>query len=115
MLAILLSSLNERRREIAVLRSVGASPAIVFMLLILESFFMLTLSVLLGLLFFYLGIILLNPLLQHTFGLLIELSPPSALQWVLLGGILLGGLLITSIPAFQSYKNTLQDGLTLRS
>ena len=115
MLAILLSSLNERRREIAVLRSVGASPAIIFMLLILESIFLLTLSVLLSLLFFYLGIMLLNPLLQHTFGLLIELSPPSALQWLLLGGILFGGLLITLIPAYQSYKNSLQDGLSLRS
>ena len=115
MLAILLSTLNERRREIAVLRSVGASPTIIFMLLILESMFLLTLSVLLSLFFFYLSIFSLNPLLQQSFGLIIELSPPSAFQWLLLGGIFVGGLLITSLPAYQSYKTSLQDGLSLRS
>ena len=115
MLAILLSTLNERRREIAVFRSVGASPATIFRLLMLESLFLLVISVLLGLAFYYLSIILLNPLLQQLFGIIIELSAPSGLQWLLLGGIILAGLLFTLIPAFQTYKNSLQDGLSLRS
>ena len=115
MLAILLSSLNERRREMAVLRSVGASPAIIFLLLILESLFLLIISVIIGLFLFYLSIILLNPLLQQSFGLIIELSAPTALQWLLLGGIILIGLIFTLLPAFQTYKNSLQDGLSQRS
>ena len=115
MLAILLNSLNERRREIAVLRSVGASPRVIFSLLILESTFLLILGIISSLIFYYLCILLLNPLLQDSFGLVIELSPPSIIQWLLMGGILLSGLLITLIPAYKSYKYSLQDGLAIRT
>ena len=80
-----------------------------------ESLFLLIISVIIGLFLFYLSIILLNPLLQQSFGLIIELSAPTALQWLLLGGIILAGLIFTLIPAFQTYKNSLQDGLSQRT
>lgn len=115
MLAIILTSLNERRREIAVLRSVGASPRTIFSLLLLESGLLISLGIILGLGFLYLTASAVNPLLKSSFGLTIELMLPSLFQWVLLAIILLGGLIIALIPARKAYKKTLQDGLTIRA
>lgn len=115
MLAIILTSLNERRREIAVLRSVGASPRTIFSLLILESGLLITLGIILGLGFLYLTLLAVNPILKNSFGLAIELIPPSLFQWTLLAIILLGGLAIALIPARKAYEKTLQDGLTIRA
>lgn len=115
MLSIILTNLAERRREIAVLRSVGASPRAVFLLLVFESGMLVILGILLGLLFLYLLLLLINPILHSSFGLMIELTSPSLFQWLLLLLILVGGLLIALIPARNAYKKTLQDGLTIRS
>lgn len=115
MVSIILTNLNERRREIAVLRSVGASPRSIFMLLVTESGLLVAASIALGLFLLYLALILVNPLLESSFGLSIELMPPSMFQWLLLAAILLAGLLITLIPARKAYNKTLQDGLTVRT
>ena len=115
MLSIILTNLAERRREIAVLRSVGASPRTVFLLLVLESGLLVIMGILLGLLFLYLTLLLINPMLHSSFGLMIELTPPSLFQWLLLLLILIGGLLIALIPARNAYNKTLQDGLTTRT
>src|SRR5690606_15477071 len=49
MLISIYNSLNERRREMAILRSVGAGPFIIFALLILESFLLTLFGIGLGL------------------------------------------------------------------
>jgi putative ABC transport system permease protein len=115
MLSIILSSLNERRRELAVLRSVGASPLTIFVLLVIESEFLVLLGIIFGVILLYLGILLLNPLLYQSFGIIIELVPPSLFQWKLILFILLSGLIIALIPARNAYRKTLQDGLTIRT
>ncbi len=115
MVSIILTNLNERRREIAVLRSVGASPRSIFMLLVTESGLLVSAGIALGLLLLYLVLTLVNPLLESSFGLSIELMPPSLFQWLLLATILLGGLLIALVPARKAYNKTLQDGLTIRT
>ncbi|MCD8513680.1 MAG: ABC transporter permease [Nitrincola sp.] len=50
MLGMLLTSLNERRRELAVLRAVGASPFRIVVLLVFEAVLLTFLGILLGLL-----------------------------------------------------------------
>ena len=115
MVSIILTNLNERRREIAVLRSVGASPRSIFLMLMTESGLLVTAGIVLGLVFLYLALVFVNPLLENSFGLNIELIPPSSFQWLLLAVVLLGGLLIALIPARIAYNKTLQDGLTIRT
>ena len=60
-------------------------------------------------------ILLLNPLLLSLSGIAIELTTPTLFQWYALIGILIAGLIVSLIPAYSAYKNTLQDGLTIRS
>jgi len=115
MLAIILTNLNERRREIAVLRSVGASPLTIFSLMVIESEILVILGIILGLILLYLLLFLVNPILFNTYGINIELHAPTSFQWIMLFTILVGGLITALLPAISAYKKTLQDGLTIRT
>ena len=115
MLAIILTNLNSRRREIAILRSIGASPMAILFMMIIETELLVLIGIVLGLGFMYTSLIVLNPFLQDSIGLAIELMPLSLFQWILLGGILVAGFIISFIPAFSAYRKTLQDGLSIRS
>ncbi len=115
MLAIILTNLNERRREIAVLRSVGASPKTIFSLMVIESEILVILGILLGLIILYTSLALINPILFNTYGLNIELHAPTKLQWLILLTIITGGLIAAIFPAISAYRKTLQDGLTIRT
>ncbi len=111
---IIITNLNERRREIAILRSVGASPRTIFSLMIIESEILVFLGIFFGLAFLYFLLVLINPMLFNTFGFNIELGPPSKFQILLLCTILIGGFLAALYPAISAYRKTLQDGLTIR-
>src|SRR5690606_1295339 len=102
MLTAILTSLNERRREMAILRSVGARPGHVAGLLILEAFGLALAGVLLGLALLYLAIAVAQSPLQSHYGLYLPLALPSAYEWSLLGAILLAGLVIGCIPAWRA-------------
>jgi putative ABC transport system permease protein len=114
MLTAILTSLNERRREMAILRSVGARPWHIAGLLIVEAFSLALAGVLMGLLLLYVGIVAAQGPLQSHYGLYLPLALPSAYEWSLLGGILLAGLLMGGVPAWRAYRQSLADGLSIR-
>lgn len=114
MLTAILTSLNERRREMAILRSVGARPWHIFGLLVAEAFALALAGVALGTGLLYLGIAASQGYLQTNYGLFLPLAPPSSYEWSLLGGILLAALLIGCVPAWRAYRQSLADGLSIR-
>ncbi|QFT24025.1 FtsX-like permease family protein [Pseudomonas sp. THAF187a] len=114
MLTAILTSLNERRREMAILRSVGARPWHIASLLVLEAFALALAGVLFGLALLYLGIALAQGHVQANYGLYLALSAPTGYEWKLLGGILLAALLMGSVPAWRAYRQSLADGLSIR-
>jgi putative ABC transport system permease protein len=114
MLTAILTSLNERRREMAILRSVGARPWHVASLLILEAFSLALAGVLLGALLLYLGIAGAQGYVQAHYGLYLPLKAPSPYEWSLLGAILAAALLMGCIPAWRAYRQSLSDGLSIR-
>src|SRR5690606_17830926 len=93
MLTAILTSLAERRREMAILRSVGARPWHIAGLLVAEAFCLALAGVLFGLLLLYLAIAVAQSPMQSHYGLYLPLAWPSTYEWSLLGGILLAGLL----------------------
>ena len=113
MLAIILSNLNSRRHEMAVLRSLGASPLAISLLMIIESEVLILISVICALLLMYLSIIILGPYLHNHFGVIIELLPPTQFQWLLILSVFIAGFFISLIPAINAYRKTLKDGLTV--
>ncbi|MFZ6047606.1 ABC transporter permease [Pseudomonas sp. CR3202] len=114
MLTAILTSLNERRREMAILRSVGARPWHIGSLLVLEAFALALAGAVLGVGLLYLGIGLSQGYVQATYGLYLPLAVPSPYEWALLGAILAAALLMGVVPAWRAYRQSLADGLSIR-
>lgn len=108
------TGLNERRRELAILRSVGARPRHILTLILIEAGLVTSSGVLVGVLLTYAGLIIGRPLLQDHLGVFIPIQALSWSQVTLLAGIIGSGLLIGWIPARRAYKTTLDDGLQIR-
>jgi putative ABC transport system permease protein len=114
MLIALLTSLSERRREMAVLRAVGASPGHVFALLLGEATFLTLLGIALGVAALYLGLGAGQPWLEQRLGLFIALRWPSVTEFGLMMLIAICGVVIGLIPAYRIYRLSLADGMTIR-
>ena len=114
MLVSIYNSLNERRREMAILRSVGAGPGLIFAVMLIESVLMTLGGAILGTLSLYGTLAVLRPMIEAHFGLDLPLAPPSIEEWAYLGTVVLLGLILGVIPAWRAYRNTLVDGLTIR-
>jgi putative ABC transport system permease protein len=114
MLTSILTSLNERRREMAILRSVGAPPKHIFLLLILEAGVLALLGVLFGTALAYLLLAVAQPVLVDRFGIFVRISMLRADDLVVLVAIVVAALGIGAIPAWRAYRQSLADGLTIR-
>jgi putative ABC transport system permease protein len=114
MVTAILTSLNERRREMAILRSVGARPRHVLVLLVAEAGVLAMLGCVSGVLLTYLLLIVGRPILEQRFGIFVSLTVLSAYELAILGAIVLGALVMGLLPALRAYRNTLSDGLQIR-
>ncbi len=114
MLVALLTSLSERRREMAILRSVGARPMHVFGLILGEATFLTLLGTALGVAALYLGLIGGRPWLESRLGLFITVGWPSDYEFGLMILVAVAGVLIGLVPAYRIYRYSLADGMTVR-
>jgi putative ABC transport system permease protein len=114
MVTAILTSLNERRREMAILRSVGAGPRHVFVLMVAEAGVLALLGCVSGVLLTYVLLIIGRPVLERHFGIFVSLSLLSAYELAILAAIVVGALVMALLPAFRAYRNTLSDGLQIR-
>jgi putative ABC transport system permease protein len=114
LVAVVLAGLNERRRELAVLRAVGAGPRHVLLLLASEGALVTLLGAALGSVLTLVLITAAGPWIQTRFGIVLQLSAPTESQWVLLGTVVLAGLLASLVPALRAYRLSLADGLSPR-
>ncbi len=115
LVAVVLAGLNERRRELAVLRAVGAGPREVLCLLACEGGLVTLLGVALGSLLTVVLVAGAGPWVQSQFGIGLKLSAPTASQWMLLAAIVLAGFLASLVPGVQAYRMSLADGLSPRT
>jgi putative ABC transport system permease protein len=114
MLTVLLTTLNERRREMAILRANGARPLQIAALLVFEAGLLAAAGIALGLGLAVAVQALAAPFLLSTVGVNLAVSWPSALLWKILGGIWLAGLVVGAVPALMAYRRTLADGMQVR-
>jgi putative ABC transport system permease protein len=115
LVAVVLAGLNERRRELAVLRAVGAGPRHVLLLLAAEGALVTLAGALLGALAAGAAVLLAGPLLQQRFGITLQAGLPTAAQWGLFGAVLLAGMLASLVPGWRAYRLSLADGLSPRT
>ena len=114
MLAVILSSLEARRREMAVLRSVGARPVHVFALFMSEAGVLALLGAAAGVTVLYAALLAGQPIVAREFGLHVPVALPAPEDWWILLAVVLAGLAAGGIPASRAYRLSLADGLSMR-
>jgi putative ABC transport system permease protein len=112
MVAVVLASLNERRRELAILRSVGAGPRHIAALLVTESLVVTLAGIMTGMLLLALLAVVGAPWAQARFGVALHPGVGSWEEWRLLGLVVLAALLAGGIPAWRACRLALADGLS---
>ena len=114
LVAVVLAGLNERRRELAVLRAVGAGPGHVVGLLALEGALVTGAGALAGVAVSVAAAWAAGPVLQQRLGIALQPALPTGTQWALLGAVLVAGMLASLLPAWRAYRLSLADGLSPR-
>lgn len=114
MLVAIYTTLNERRREMAILRAVGAGPAKIITLFLLESFLLAATGCVLGAGLMYFGIQSLQGFVEQRFGLYLRWQGFNQEHFIAMGIVLAAALLIGLVPAWRAYRNSLADGLSVR-
>jgi putative ABC transport system permease protein len=114
LVAVMLAGLNERRRELAILRSVGARPREIFFLLIIEAVVITATGALAGVALLAVLTALLAPVAAARYGLLIEPGFVAGPELMLLAAVVAVGVLASMWPGYRAYKLSLADGLTPR-
>lgn len=114
MVVMLSATLEGRRREFAILRSVGATPARIFALILLEAGMVTLAGVQLGCLLLAACLAVADPILATQYGLRLADQPPTSAEIWLLVAIVCGGIAASLPPAIRVYRMTLSDGLTIR-
>lgn len=114
MLIALLTGLNERRREMAILRSIGASPLQISFLLVLESTTLTVTGILVGLGIELAGFFILKSWIEEQFGLYLVGNIFTSSEVIYLSVTLVLGIMIGFIPAIKASQTALKDGLSVK-
>lgn len=115
MMATIFSSLNERRREMAILRAMGARPLVILGLLVLEAMLMALAGAILGLGFLYVGLAVAQPIIDSAFGLWLPIAAPSLRELQVVLGVVVAGAIVSFVPALRAYRLSLADGMMVRT
>ena len=110
LLLSLFMSLEQRRRELAILRTLGAHPSQLFFVLVLESLMITVSGVGLGVVLIGSVGTLLKPILEDKMGLILSLSSVTSTEMILVLGIIIFGVLTSLVPAYLAYKRSLSEG-----
>ncbi|MDG1125644.1 MAG: ABC transporter permease [Pseudomonadales bacterium] len=102
--AMLLASMRERRREIEILRSIGAPSLFIWGLLIIESLLIITIGVVLAIFGLLLAISLANDVLANELGILLSVQILNTSNLSAIGLIYLTALVMTLVPAWRAYS-----------
>ncbi|MDN7127319.1 ABC transporter permease [Pseudidiomarina sp. 1APR75-33.1] len=114
MLTTLLASLRERRREMAVLRSIGAGPVTILGLLVCEAAAVTIVGATAGTAALYAVLIFGADALQNTLGIQVTASVLTLREIYLLAAIIGAAIILSFYPAWRAYRNALADGLTVK-
>jgi len=115
MVTMVLATLNERRREVAILRAVGAGPRTIVALMVSEAVILTMAGVLAGVGAVYVGLLLARGPVDAAYGIYLEIGPPTATELQALAAIVVAGALAGLLPAWRAYRLSLADGMTVRT
>ena len=114
MMAMIFSSLNERRREMAIFRAMGARPRVILGMLILEAAVIATIGAILGLALMYLGVYIAQPIIDAEFGLWLPSKAPTLNEFLVLAAVIIASIIASVLPALRAYRLSLADGMLVQ-
>lgn len=114
LVSVLFAGLNERRREMAILRASGARPGHIFRLLCAESALLSAIGIMIGTLVHYLVVGIVSVWAQARFGIDMSLSLPNARDLMILLLVFVAGVAVGCLPAWRAYRQSVADGMAQR-
>ncbi len=114
-LTAILTSLNERRREMAILRALGARPRHIFTLMVSESALLAFTGAAIGTGLTYGVLALGTPVLEQQYGVHLTETLPGLYDLSLIGLVTGASAILGLIPAWAAFRNSLADGMTIRT
>ena len=112
LVAVISASLEQRRRELAILRTLGASPHDVLWLLAFEGLLVTLAGLISGALSSLLAMAAFSDWATATWGMTWQARWLNASEWALLGAIAVCGFLASLLPGWRAYRLSLADGLS---
>lgn len=113
MLISLTSVLNERRREMAVLRALGAQSKQIMFLMMFESGCLSLIGIISGWAITFCLTLVLQPWLENEYGFSIQRLFVSRQELILTGVIFVTGIIIGLYPSLRAKQMSLKDGLSV--
>ena len=113
--AMIFSGLNERRREMAILRAVGAGPSTILLMLMLEATLMAAIAAALGTAMLYTGLWVARPYVDAAFGLYLPIEAPTVEEGYFLLAVIAAGAIVSLAPALRAYRMSVADGMTVKT
>ena len=114
MAAIMFSSLNERRREMAIWRAMGASPSIVMGLLMLEAIFIALLSIMLSVILLFGTLNILQPWIDYNYGILVNVEFFTLRDIYVFIMFIISSIIVSLLPAVRAYWFSINDGMSIK-
>lgn len=105
------NSMNARRRDIAVMRALGARRKTIFAIIVGEAVLISTCGALIGLILGHEALSLASPLIESATGFPIAAWDFYSFESILFAGVLLVGLVTGIGPAISAYKTNVASGL----
>ncbi len=112
---MLLSSIRERQREIAVMRAIGASPLFVFLIIQIEALMITLVGIIVAIVVLAIGILLIQSTLEENYGIFINYLSINNHTFGIVGIIILSTFILGLIPSLSAYRMSLHYGLIERS
>ena len=112
---MLLSSIRERQREIAVMRAIGASPLFVFLIIQIEALMITLVGIIVAIVVLAIGILLIQSTLAENYGIFINHLSINNQTLGIVGIIILSTFILGLIPSLSAYRMSLHHGLVERS
>lgn len=114
MLIAIMTSLNERRREMAILRALGASLKNIMGLILFETLLLSFAAVVIAAVIKMVLEFILGPWVQSHYGLYLQSPIFSFNEIMYMLIMLISSLVISLIPARRAMRSALKDGLNIR-
>ena len=111
----LFSTLSERRREMAILRSLGASPRVIASQFCIEGLLLTAGGIMVGYISLLVSSIVFQKTLLKIFAVRISVFSFGQQEILFCAALLISSLLISLIPAWMLYRSALHEGLQVRN